>query len=89
MTRTNDSETHREVRELTAGCLAPAEMVRPLAEFFGRYGAIQRVTLLNGGDEPFFLVDFDGEKDAMTAANSSGFPLFGFRSLIIDLRSSA
>lgn len=77
----------REVCALTADCIEVDAMAQVLTEYFDRYGEVLRVTSLDSGKAPFFLVDFAGDAAAMLAANSSGFPLFGFRSLIIDLRT--
>lgn len=75
-------------RELADG-RSVSELLSLLADFFAHYGEIQRVISLDGGKEPLFLVDFAAEQHAMAAANSSGFPLFGFKSLIVDLRQES
>lgn len=66
---------------------SPTEIVDGLRCVFAQFGDLQGVSHLDGclaGD--VFLVDFTQENAALSAANTAGLRLFGFKTLIIDLR---
>lgn len=81
----NSKDVRRQVEALVDG-RSMGELAQALNEFFSPYGEVLRVASLDGGREPFFLVDFVRAEEATRAANVSGLPLFGFKSLIVDLR---
>lgn len=73
-----------QLRQLR-GQPAPA-VARSLAPLFADFGAVCRIsTLETASGGAVFLVDFDHEAQAMRATRATGFKLFGFSTLVVDL----
>lgn len=52
---------------------------------YGRYGAIRKIERLQSGDQAIFLVDFQYEADANTAAVATGTWVFGFSTVVVPV----
>ncbi len=73
------------LRELHA-VNSSSELISRLQTLFSAFGGVRGISnLANGGLDQVFLVDFDREVHAMRAANATGFKLFGFTTLIVNL----
>lgn len=70
------------------GLQSSADVLSGLTRVFSSFGDVRSISPLDSEGRPrVYLIDFFDEVHATTAANISGCSMFGFNTVIVDLRT--
>ncbi|MGE5384399.1 MAG: RNA recognition motif domain-containing protein [Betaproteobacteria bacterium] len=87
--RLDDSNASRKVGlalQKLRGHACTTKMIPHLRDLFSAFGGVRGISKLASGElDRVFLIDFEREVHAMRAAQATGFKLFGFATLIVNL----